>query len=130
MYPYQPNPFNPQLNPQLNTQPQRTDIIHVNGENGAKAYQMAPNSNILLLDDTAPIIWLKQTDGAGYPSLTPYSITPYQPEPPIDLKALEDRLSRLEARLDDESNVTEIAKPASTRKSTKPAESKENNVFF
>ena len=35
---------------------QRQEIVRVNGKNGADAYQMAPNSSILLLDETAPII--------------------------------------------------------------------------
>ena len=76
-------------------QPQHYDLITVNGENGARAFRMAPNSRCLLLDETAPIIWLAQTDGAGYPSLTPYSITPYQAQPAQS--PLEDRLTRLEA---------------------------------
>ncbi len=38
------------------TYPQRQEVVRVNGRNGANAYQMAPNSSILLLDETAPII--------------------------------------------------------------------------
>jgi len=123
------NPFIPQLNLQQNMQSQKMDIIHVNGENGAKAYQLAPNSNVLLLDDTAPIIWLKQTDGAGYPSLTPYSITPYKPEPPIDVKSLEERILKLEAKINAEPNVTAVT-DESHSKPTKSTESKTSNVFF
>lgn len=85
----------------------RMEIIHVNGMNGAQAFQMPPNSNVLLLDDTEPIVWLKQTDGAGYPSLTPYKIEPYKPAPPADMKALEDRIKRLEAMLN-ESHTTAV----------------------
>lgn len=84
--------------------PQRTEIIHVNGVNGVDAFQMAPNSNVLLLDDTAPIVWLVQTDGAGYKTKTPYSITPYQPEPQIDLKVLEQRIAKLEGIFNEQSN--------------------------
>ena len=58
MYPYQPY-FNQQ------TQYQRTEVVKVNGEGGAKAYQMPPNSSVLLLGETAPIVWLKTTDGAA-----------------------------------------------------------------
>ena len=50
------------------------EVIRVNGRAGAEAFQMAPNSQVLLLDETAPIVWLKTTDGAGYPSLIPYDI--------------------------------------------------------
>lgn len=98
------NPYQSRLDamqqPQQTAPPQRYSIIHVNGENGARTFRMAPDSQCLLLDDTAPIIWLAQTDGAGYPTLTPYSITPYQPEQPSAQQAnsdLEERLTRLEA---------------------------------
>lgn len=77
----------------------RYDIIHVNGENGARAFRMGPNSNALLMDDTAPIVWLCQSDGAGYHTVTPYSIAPYQAETPVDARALEKRVADLEAAL-------------------------------
>lgn len=87
--------------------PNRQEIVHVNGENGARAYQLPPNSNILLLDDNAPIVWLCQTDGAGYKTVTPYTITPYKPEPEIDLKALENRIAKLEKEIKHESNTSD-----------------------
>lgn len=70
-------------------------------ENGARAFGMAPNSSVLLLDETAPLVWLKTTDGAGYPTLTPYTITPYHAAPPVDVNALEQRIARLEEKLND-----------------------------
>lgn len=80
-------------------QQQRIEVIHVNGENGARAYQMAPNSSALLLDDTAPLVWLCQTDGAGYKTVTPYEISPYEPKPPVNISALEERITKLEEEL-------------------------------
>ena len=67
---------------------------------------MAPNSSVLLLDETAPLVWLKTTDGAGYPTLTPYTITPYQATPPVDVNALEQRIARLEEKLNDKPDST------------------------
>lgn len=75
------------------------DIIQVNGQKGAETLQMAPNSKVLLLDETDPLIWFVQTDGAGYKTVTPYSITPYQPAPPVDLNSIEQRLSALEEKI-------------------------------
>ena len=75
---------------------QRQEIVRVNGENGAKAYQLAPNSSALLLDESAPLVWLVQTDGAGYKTAVPYSITPHQAQPAPDLNSLEERIARLE----------------------------------
>lgn len=78
---------------------QRMEIIRVNGEGGARAYQMPPNSNALLLDEANPLVWLVQTDGAGYKTVTPYTITPYQAAPVPDLGILEQRITRLEGMI-------------------------------
>jgi len=101
------NPFQqyqPQYNMPVSAYTAKQEVIRVNGENGAKAYQMAPNSSVLLLDESMPVIWLKSTDGAGYPSITPYSITPYQAQDPVDIKTLEERISRLEEMYNVKSN--------------------------
>ena len=87
---------------------QRQEIIRVNGENGARAYNLPPNSSILLLDETAPIVWLAQTDGAGYKSLTPYTITPYQAENKPDYNSLEARIKRLEEMLNEQPNNADV----------------------
>ena len=105
--PYQNFQYNPYLTPQYNSQ--KIDIVKVNGENGARAYQLPPNSNILLLDESGPIVWLAQTDGAGYKTVTPYKITPYKPEPPIDVKSLEDRISRLEGIINAKPDDADVA---------------------
>ena len=68
--------------------PQRMEIVRVNGENGARAYQLPPNSSALLLDESAPLVWLIQTDGAGYKTATPYTIAPYQAQPAPDYNSL------------------------------------------
>lgn len=99
------NAYNP-YNPQMNQSPTRSEIVKVNGENGARAYQLAPNSSALLLDESAPIVWLVQSDGAGYKTTTPYSITPYQPAPAVDVNSLENRVKRLEEMVNAKSNIT------------------------
>ena len=98
------NNFNP-LNMNMNMgtmQPRyippapRYEIIKVNGEAGARNFRMAPNSNALLLDETAAIVWFAQTDGTGYLTVTPYSITPYQPAPQVNINDLATRVAQLE----------------------------------
>ena len=96
-------------------------IINVTGEPGAKAFQMPPNSSILLLDDTAPIVWFCQTDGAGYKTVTPYTITPYQPEPPTDVRGLEERIARLEAMLNESNPAANAANVPAGGKSGRAA---------
>ena len=109
MYNYNPYGFIP-----------RQEVVRVNGRNGAEAYQMAPNSSILLLDETAPIIWLKTTDGASYPTVTGYQITPVetQTERTVDARysQLEERIAKLEEILDGKSNTSD-AKQIKTIKS-------------
>lgn len=117
---YFPNMYSPQqMQPQAPMQPYapRQEIIRVNGENGARAFQMAPNSNAILLDETAPLVWVVQTDGAGYKTVTPYTITPYQAEPPVDVRALDERIRRLEETINaksDSVNVKQSGNPKSS----------------
>jgi hypothetical protein len=101
--------------PQFQQVPRKTEIIHVNGRNGVDAFQMMPNSQALLLDDTAPIVWLVQTDGAGYKTATPYSVTPYQPEPEIDLKEIDARLRRIEEVMNNEKSNAPSSKKQSSK---------------
>lgn len=85
---------------------QRQEVVHVNGKAGAEAYQMPPNSSALLLDENNPLVWLVQTDGAGYKTVSPYSITPYTPASAPDYGTLEERIKRLEERLNESDNAT------------------------
>ena len=79
-------------------------ITRVNGRNGADALRLAPNSSVLLMDENDPIVWLKVTDGAGYATVTPYSIAPYQAAAPVDVNSLEERVKRLEEKLNAKSD--------------------------
>lgn len=106
-YPTFPNPFMnyQQPLPQPASIQPRYEIIHVNGRNGAEAMQMAPNSNALLLDDTAPIVWLAQTDGAGYKTLSAFDISPHEEKPAVDLSSLETRIAKLEEKINESNNA-------------------------
>ena len=72
------------------------EIIRVNGRNGAMSIQMAPSSSVLVVDETAPLVWLCQTDGAGYLTVTPFDIAPHQEAPQVSVNDLSARLARLE----------------------------------
>ncbi len=75
------------------------EVIKVNGKPGVDAFQMGPNSSILLLDETANLVWLAQTDGAGYKTATPFTITPFVEKPPVDMNALTEKIDGIEAEL-------------------------------
>lgn len=96
---------------------QKQEIIKVNGRDSAAAYQLPPNSSALLLDSNNPIVYLKQTDGAGYGNVTAYRIEPIQAEQTAT-SDLENRLSRLE-KIIYESDITN----AKQTKSEQPAQS-------
>lgn len=101
---------------------QRHEVIRVSGRNGAEAFQMAPNSSVLLLDETAPVVWLKTTDGAGYPTLASYDITPslsQEQKEQSRFDVLEKRISNLEAILNDKSNPGSI-RPEQRSKKREP----------
>ena len=103
------NPYLERLNSLQPQQAQRYEITKVNGRNGAGAFPMPANSEILLLDETQPIVWLKQTDGAGYPTITPYQITPYQTQLEPDFNSLDERIKRLEEVINGKSNNVNAA---------------------
>jgi hypothetical protein len=79
-------------------------VVRVNGENGAKSYQMGANSSALLLDESGLMVWLCTTDGAGYKSVSAYDITPHQEIPKPDFGSLESRLQTVEKRLEELTN--------------------------
>ena len=94
--PYQPMGYNGQYG---NYAPQNAagssqafvcQITRVNGRNGAEAFRMAPNSSILLMDE--------------YATVTPYTVSPYQATPPVDVSSLEERVKRLEDTINGKSN--------------------------
>ena len=67
------NGYTPYLNyPQMNAfNPQRVNqgITWVQGIEGAKAYQLAPNSNVVLLDSEQNRMYIKTSDNIGMCSL-------------------------------------------------------------
>jgi hypothetical protein len=100
------------MNPMLNTygfgqpfQPQpiqaampaaQQQVVRVSGENGAKTYQIGPNSSALLLDESGLLVWLVTSDGAGYKTVQAYDITPHKVKQAPDYGNLESRIKRLE----------------------------------
>ena len=89
---YNPYVFNPNILP---TQ----QILQVNGKASVSTMQMSPNSSLLAMDTTAPIVWMCVSDGVGKVTATPYDIVQHEEEPPIDAKSIEQRLSAIETAL-------------------------------
>ena len=104
--------YNPLVNPYLPNSGQnpyqqvpKQEVVKVNGENGARAFPMGANSSALLLDESGTIVWLVVTDGAGYKTVSPYDITPHQVAAAPDYSTLEERIKRLEDKMNASTNT-------------------------
>ncbi len=78
-YPYSPNYFQTPAPDQLaqlrqNFQPQTPAIVWVQNEAEAMNYLVAPNSAVTLWDSNSPVVYLKQTDASGKPSMKTYDL--------------------------------------------------------
>lgn len=54
----------------------RQQLVKVTGMEGARAYQMPPNSVAPLFDANEDILYVKSTDGAGFPTIRRFSFAP------------------------------------------------------
>lgn len=93
-------------------------LVSVTGIEGAKAYQLPPNSSMPLFDRDSDMLYVKSTDAAGYPTLKAFRFEPVeaQEQPSQDYVTRED-FDALTAR------VEELSKPKTrTRKAATDAE--------
>lgn len=74
---FQPSPMWNAPMPQQ-PQPQGQQLIRVTGLDGAKAYQMGPNSVVPLFDADNDLMYVKSTDGAGFPTIRTFAFTPVE----------------------------------------------------
>lgn len=74
------NPYMDRLAQMQQPQPQqpRDGLIRVTGMDGARAYQMPPNSAVALFDGGKDVFYVKTTDGAGFPTIRAYSFQPME----------------------------------------------------
>ena len=95
--PYQQyQPYQQQMFQQSQMIPQQ-QIIQVNGKASVDTIHLAPNSSILVLDTTAPIVWSCISDGVGRVTATPYDIKPHEEQQQPGVEDIEKRLESLEA---------------------------------
>lgn len=101
---------------------QQPSIVWVPNEQAAREYLVAPNSAVTLWDSSSPVVYLKQADASGKPSLKIYDLVersqrPVQsPQAPAVEYAPLSRLEALEARINELTVVKEA--PKATRKTT------------
>ena len=124
---FQAPPQNP--SPVQPTNQNQPGIIWVPSEQAANEYLVAPNNAVALWDSNNPVIYLKQADASGKPSMKIYDLVertqrPVQanPIPSVEYAPLS-RLEALEARIDALAAVKEPSRPA---KKTSSAATKED----
>lgn len=139
-YPYYYQPYQPyqppmadqlmqlrqnQYQPNMQQVPQQQaapSIVWVQNEMEAANYLVAPNSAVTLWDSNAPVVYLKQADASGKPSMKIYDLVertqrPVQaPQVPAVEYAPLSRLEALEVRLNELTAVKEA--PKATKKTT------------
>lgn len=91
-YGIMPMPFQPPR-PAL---PQQ-QVVTVSGVESISAIQMGPNSSMLVMDQTAPVVYLCQSDGVGKVTATAYDITPHKDAAKIQQESMDARIAALEA---------------------------------
>ena len=111
-----------QPNMQQVPQQQSPSIVWVQNEMEAANYLVAPNSAVTLWDSNAPVVYLKQADASGKPSMKIYDLVertqrPVQAAqaPAVEYAPLS-RLEALEARMNELAAVKEA--PKATKKTT------------
>lgn len=81
---YMPQAYQQPMQPIQQQQPVPS-IVWVQGDQEAMAYMVAPNSAVALWDSLAPVVYLKQADASGKPTIKIYDLVersnrPVQPQ--------------------------------------------------
>lgn len=98
-------------------------VIQVNGKASVDTIQLSPNSSILVMDTSAPIVWLCVSDGLGKVTSTPYDITLHKDKQSVEAEArsaIEQRVAVLEAAIAEMEEKLNAAKPNVSRIKSKP----------
>lgn len=100
-------------------------IIWVPNEQAANDYLVAPNSAVTLWNSNAPVVYLKQADASGKPSMEVYDLVE-RTQRPVQAPTVEyaplSRLEALEARLNELTAVKESSKAAKRTTTKEDAE--------
>lgn len=115
-------------NLQQTQQQTQSGMIWVQNEMEAANYLVAPNSAVTLWDSNSPVVYLKQADASGKPSMKIYDLLertqrPVQAAqaPAVEYAPLS-RLEALEARLNELAAVKEAPKTAKRTAAKEDAE--------
>ena len=118
--------YQPMQNQQFQQQAQTSpSIVWVQNEMEAANYLIAPNSAVTLWDSNFPVVYLKQADASGKPSMKIYDLVE-RTQRPVQTPAVEyaplSRLEALEARLNELTAIKDAPKPAKKTTTKEDAE--------
>lgn len=102
--PYSPFYQGFQQNQQYQNVLPQQQVLKAKGKASIDTLRLAPNSSVLVLDETAPIVWLCTSDGVGMVSSQAYDIAPHEDAPPVDMTNIEQRITAIEQILEDMKN--------------------------
>ena len=111
-----------QPNMQQVPQQQSPSIVWVQNEMEAANYLIAPNSAVTLWDSNSPVVYLKQADASGKPSMKIYDLVERNSRPvqapiaPAVEYATKDELAALAARLDALTAIKDTSVKPATKK--------------
>lgn len=117
--PYYRNPYQqPIAQPMQPVMPQQqTNMIQVNGIEGAKAYQMPANASIVLFDANQDVMYLKRTDGGGYPTIETFTFQrAAQAQPQQAAMVSVDEFNALRSEVEQLKEVINAKQPTRSRK--------------
>lgn len=133
---YQPQPMfqqpaqqvMPQIQPQQQQQMAGQSIIWVQNEQEAYNYLVAPNSAVALWDSNSPVVYLKQADASGKPTMKIYDLVERTtqrpqaaPQPAAEYVTRQEFVA-LQARID------ALTAPKQTNRKSAPAKEEEQNA--
>ena len=98
----QPQPsYQTQSNNAQNGLQRFTNKVYVSGIEGARSYQLSPNSEAILCDDANSVIYDVIVDQNGKRSVVAYDIVEHKEAPPIDFSqfATKDDIAKLKEEL-------------------------------
>ena len=123
------NQFQPNM--QQVPQQQAPSIVWVQSEAEAMTYPIAPNNAVTLWDSNAPVIYLKQADASGKPSMKIYDLVERNSRPVQTMQtqaveyATKDELAALAARLDAITTMKESPVKSTSKKTVQKEEASE-----
>ena len=122
------NPYQGLINPQFQPPQPRSNRIWAQGEAGAKAYLVAPNTSVDIWDSERPTIYVKSADATGMPTMQiiDYTVRGGNPqnEPPKEETQVFVKVEDFNALKQEFNELRELLKPQ--KRATKTPDNEED----